>query len=684
MKSLAPNTLLQNRYLVVQLIGKGGMGEVYLAVDQRLGSAVAIKRTLFSDEEALGNAFEREAKMLARLRHPALTKVSDHFTENNLQHLVMEHITGDDLSKRLEDNQKPFPVSWVLFWADQLLDALTYLHSHEPPIIHRDIKPQNLKLTNENNIILLDFGLAKNTVGETRLSTTGNVVAYTPHYASMEQIRGTGTTARSDIYSLSATMYQLLTNTVPADALSRADSLLNNLPDPVKPLNQINQEVPVSIANIIAKGMNVSAEQRFATAKEMQNALREAYSQSQSTMAADTVAFNVGDVSTPEAKTPEIKQSDVKTEVFSMPDLGQPIGEKTELMPTDIGTNSVGNVATNDNFANNSPNFEATVPFVSPIISNEPEKSSFVDNSARSFDEPLSNKDTSADFSSGFGGNVDFGADDAGAGFGENTIVSPIEYSFLSDEKSPDNSKNVKETKEGSSPNIDFSDQNDVSDNNESYNPDVTVPIVNLGQHIPQVTIQDSDTFIPVSHDRAEINNFEKEEETAIPAKETVNKTEKKGGGSKVFIIIGILAILGFLGLGAVGAGLYVFKPELFNLADPTPEPTPTVELTPTPTVEPTTEPTVTGFESDSNTDVNSSNVNSSTETDDNNTNESNTNSNEDGTIRTPTPISTRTPTPVPTRTTVPTATRTPPPPTRTPTPTPTKDPAANRKRIEQ
>ena len=80
MKSLAPNTMIQNRYLIVQLIGKGGMGEVYLAVDQRLGSAVALKRTFFANDEMLGNAFEREAKILARLRHPVLPKVSDHFT----------------------------------------------------------------------------------------------------------------------------------------------------------------------------------------------------------------------------------------------------------------------------------------------------------------------------------------------------------------------------------------------------------------------------------------------------------------------------------------------------------------------------------------------------------------------------------------------------------------------------
>src|SRR6187549_109879 len=102
MKPLAQNTLIQNRYLIVHMVGKGGMGEVYLAVDQRLGSAVALKRTVFTDDEVLSAAFEREAKILGRLRHPVLPKVSDHFNENGDQYLVMEHISGDDLSKRLE------------------------------------------------------------------------------------------------------------------------------------------------------------------------------------------------------------------------------------------------------------------------------------------------------------------------------------------------------------------------------------------------------------------------------------------------------------------------------------------------------------------------------------------------------------------------------------------------------
>jgi serine/threonine protein kinase len=313
--------MLQNRYLVVQLIGKGGMGEVYLAVDQRLGSAVALKRTFFSDNDMLRNAFEREARTLARLRHAVLPKVSDHFTENETQYLVMEHISGDDLSKRLEVTRKPFPLNWVLFWADQLLDALAYLHTHEPPIVHRDIKPQNLKLTNENHIILLDFGLAKDT-GASRVSTTGgSIVGYTPHYAPMEQIRGTGTTAKSDIYSLSATLYQLLTAQVPPDALTRADSVLNGLPDPTEPIDKFNPEVPRLISDVILKGMTLSMDARYANAREMQKALREAYTQMQSKMSAETMAFTLPQQ---QSSQPPATQSQQMTEQFAAPIPSQP------------------------------------------------------------------------------------------------------------------------------------------------------------------------------------------------------------------------------------------------------------------------------------------------------------------------------------------------------------------------
>lgn len=311
MKILEAKSLLQNRYLIEHLIGKGGMGEVYLAVDKRLGHKVALKRTFFTDDEILAAAFEREARTLASLRHPVLPKVSDHFTENGEQYLVMEFIDGEDLSKRIELSKKAFPMNWVLFWADELLEALAYLHSQKPSIIHRDIKPQNLKLTSDNHIILLDFGLAKNNAGQA-INTTGSVVGYTPHYAPMEQIRGLGTTPQSDIYSLSATLYQLLTNVVPPDALRRADDIVNGKTDSIEVLTKLNPSISAPISDVILKGLSLRAPERFENAREMQKALREAYAGVQDVQAANanTVAFNVAD---------EIPQSQMQTEAFVSP-----------------------------------------------------------------------------------------------------------------------------------------------------------------------------------------------------------------------------------------------------------------------------------------------------------------------------------------------------------------------------
>src|SRR5213595_1008010 len=157
---LALETVLQSRYRIVRLLGQGGMGAVYEAMDERLDTTVALKETLFSDER-LRKQFEREAKLLAGMHHPALPRVSDHFAEDEDEFLVMQFIPGDDLSQMMARKQGPFPPDQVLTWGDQLLDALDYLHTQEPQIIHRDIKPQNLKLTGRGQIILLDFGLAK-------------------------------------------------------------------------------------------------------------------------------------------------------------------------------------------------------------------------------------------------------------------------------------------------------------------------------------------------------------------------------------------------------------------------------------------------------------------------------------------------------------------------------------------
>jgi serine/threonine protein kinase len=332
MKVLDAKSVLQGRYIIDHLIGKGGMGEVYLAVDKRLGHQVALKRTFFTDDEVLAAAFEREARTLASLRHPVLPKVSDHFTENAEQFLVMEYIAGEDLSKRIELSKKAFPMNWVLFWADELLEALAYLHSQNPAIIHRDIKPQNLKLTSDNHIILLDFGLAKNNAGAA-INSTGSVVGYTPHYAPMEQIRGLGTTPLSDIYSLSATLYQLLTNVIPPDALKRADDIVNGRPDSIAPLFSLNPTISVAISDVILRGMALRAPERYSNAREMQKALREAYASVQDVESAnaDTVAFTIGD---------QQLQSQMNTEQFVAPDLS--LGETTGMI---VAENNNANVS---------------------------------------------------------------------------------------------------------------------------------------------------------------------------------------------------------------------------------------------------------------------------------------------------------------------------------------------------
>ncbi|RMD72165.1 MAG: serine/threonine protein kinase, partial [Chloroflexi bacterium] len=161
---LAPETVLQGRYRIITQIAKGGMGAVYQARDLRLRIDVALKQTLFTDE-AYREAFEREAQLLARLRHQALPRVIDHFIDPQGQFLVMEFIHGEDLGNQLARLGRRFAspklLPMVVKWTDQLLDVLNYLHTRPIPVIHRDIKPKNLKLTASHDIILLDFGLAR-------------------------------------------------------------------------------------------------------------------------------------------------------------------------------------------------------------------------------------------------------------------------------------------------------------------------------------------------------------------------------------------------------------------------------------------------------------------------------------------------------------------------------------------
>ncbi len=265
--SLEPETLIHDRYRVVRQIGRGGMGAVYEAVDTRLGNTVALKQTLVRGEE-LDIAFAREARLLSSLRHAVLPVVSDYFAHGDSHFLVMQFIPGTDFGSLLAQRTAPFAFGEVLAWADALLDGLDFLHTQIPPIVHRDIKPQNLKLTPRGEIVLLDFGLAKG--GAANASAThaagASLYGYTPQYAPLEQIQASGTDPRSDLYSLGATLYALLANQVPANALDRAASVLQARPDPLTPLDELNPQVPAAVARLIARCMALNIADRPATA----------------------------------------------------------------------------------------------------------------------------------------------------------------------------------------------------------------------------------------------------------------------------------------------------------------------------------------------------------------------------------------------------------------------------------
>jgi hypothetical protein len=269
---LKTDAILQGRYRIVRPLGRGGMGAVYEAADMRLSRHVALKQTLVETDE-LRRAFEREARLLANLRHPALPKVLDHFSDGAELFLVMEYIPGDDLGLMLEREGRPFPPAEVMRWADQLLDALEYLHGLDPPVLHRDIKPANLKLISRAHIVLLDFGLAKGSAGQMTRAGTESLLGYSPNYSPLEQMQGTGTDARSDLYSLGATLYHLLTGVRPVDALSRANALVNNQPDPLRPARELNGEVSASVSAALMRAMALSIDNRPRTASEMRDDL---------------------------------------------------------------------------------------------------------------------------------------------------------------------------------------------------------------------------------------------------------------------------------------------------------------------------------------------------------------------------------------------------------------------------
>lgn len=282
---LAPETRLRNRYRIIAETGGGGFGYVYKAIDEVFGCTVAIKETKeqVAGKEQLRRAFEREAKLLRNLKHAALPRVTDYFVHDQSQFLVMDFIEGSDLAARLKTRNEPFTIREVLFWSDTILSALEYLHSRHEPIIHRDIKPSNIKLADDGSIYLLDFGLAKGSTGQMSTvlaeQSTFSVAGFTPDYAPLEQLAPSGTKPQSDIYSLGATLYHLLTERLPISASTRDEAIQKGQPDPLPPPHEINPKVPARISQIICQSMAIRWWDRFASAAEMRASLTAAASE---------------------------------------------------------------------------------------------------------------------------------------------------------------------------------------------------------------------------------------------------------------------------------------------------------------------------------------------------------------------------------------------------------------------
>lgn len=258
-------TLLHNRYRIQENLGQGGMGSVFHAIDENLSVEVAVKENLFTTIE-YARQFRLEAVILANIRHPNLPRVSDHFVvEGEGQYLVMDYIEGEDLRQRME-RQGVLSEDEVVLIGAAICNALSYLHARNPSILHRDIKPGNVKISPDGHIFLVDFGLAKMVQGNQ--ATTTGARAMTPGYSPPEQYGTARTDARTDIYSLGATLYAALTGVIPEDGLARA---MENAQ--LTQLRKRNPNISRRLAAAIEKAMEVDPGDRFQSADEFKTAL---------------------------------------------------------------------------------------------------------------------------------------------------------------------------------------------------------------------------------------------------------------------------------------------------------------------------------------------------------------------------------------------------------------------------
>ena len=253
--------VLANRYLIVGPLGQGGMGTVFLAQDTRLSNRFCVvkklrleNRLLEEDKLRAMEFFEREAMVLSGLKHPNVVVIQDYFQERGNYFLVMEYVEGDNLHQSLAKRGTPFSEEQVTGWALNILDVLHYLHSHEPPVIYRDIKPSNMMLGAQGDIKLVDFGIAR-----PYAANSENTHVVSGGYSPPEQYWGAAD-PRSDLYALGSTMYYLLTGREPVALQSCSP-------------RRRNAKVSEYLDKIIQRATAQDVWLRYQTAAEMRQAL---------------------------------------------------------------------------------------------------------------------------------------------------------------------------------------------------------------------------------------------------------------------------------------------------------------------------------------------------------------------------------------------------------------------------
>ncbi len=263
-----------DRYVVEGLLGRGASGAVYLVSDKRVKQNVFALKEVINPNKRDRERFTFEGEILKRLHHRALPRVYHSFEHDNLKrvYILMDYIKGRNLEDlREEQPEKCFSLPLVLALVSPIVDALIYLHSQDPPIIHRDIKPANIVVPiGADEAMLVDFGSAKEYAPD---GLTTVLSHRSPGYAAPEQYVG-GTNTRTDIYGLGATLYLLLTGTVPTDALSRVVRGRSTGADPLKPANLLRPIVPAAVAEALQRAMSLSSADRFETVEEFWQVLK--------------------------------------------------------------------------------------------------------------------------------------------------------------------------------------------------------------------------------------------------------------------------------------------------------------------------------------------------------------------------------------------------------------------------